>query len=87
MYLVGMEEGLLPHKRSIDSEADSGDRRYIEEERRLCYVGITRARDHLTLTRAESRRKWGKVRLSIPSRFLREMQNQADADGLTASTA
>ncbi len=87
VYLVGMEEGLLPHKRSVDSEADTGDRKHIEEERRLCYVGITRARDHLTLTRAKARRKWGKVRLSVPSRFLKEMQDQADADDLTASIA
>lgn len=69
VYLVGMEEGLLPHKRSVD-----GDAGQIEEERRLCYVGITRARDHLTLTRAAARRKWGKLRPSIPSRFLFEMR-------------
>ncbi len=88
VYLVGMEEGLLPHKRSVDSEADTGDRRHIEEERRLCYVGITRARDHLTLTRAKARRKWGKMYTSIPSRFLREMTDQAGgADDLTDSTA
>jgi DNA helicase-2/ATP-dependent DNA helicase PcrA len=64
-----MEEGLLPHKRSVD-----GDETQIEEERRLCYVGITRARDHLTLTRAAARRKWGKLRPSLPSRFLWEMR-------------
>ncbi|MFV0443180.1 MAG: ATP-dependent helicase [Planctomycetaceae bacterium] len=69
VYLVGMEEGILPHKRSVEAtEAE------ISEERRLCYVGITRARDHLTLTRAVARRKWGKMRPSLPSRFLREMR-------------
>ena len=69
VYMVGMEEGLLPHKRSVDAtEAE------IAEERRLCYVGITRAKDHLTLTRALARRKWGKLRPSVPSRFLREMR-------------
>jgi DNA helicase-2/ATP-dependent DNA helicase PcrA len=68
VFLVGMEEGLLPHRRALD-EAEAT----IPEERRLCYVGITRARDHLTLTRAASRKKWGKPRPSIPSRFLYEM--------------
>ena len=68
VFLVGMEEGLLPHRRSLD-EAEAT----IPEERRLCYVGITRARDHLTLTRAASRKRWGKPRPTIPSRFLYEM--------------
>jgi len=71
VYLVGMEEGLLPHKRSIDAV---NDRNAIEEERRLAYVGVTRARDYLTLCRAESRMKWGKRRPSTQSRFLIEMQ-------------
>jgi DNA helicase-2/ATP-dependent DNA helicase PcrA len=71
VFLVGMEEGLLPHRRALD-EAEAT----IPEERRLCYVGITRARDHLTLTRAVSRKKWGKPRPSIPSRFLYEMTGQ-----------
>ncbi len=71
VFLVGMEEGLLPHRRSLDDAEAT-----IPEERRLCYVGITRARDHLTLTRAASRKKWGKARLSIPSRFLFEMTGQ-----------
>ncbi len=68
VYMVGMEEGLLPHKRAVDASA-----REIEEERRLCYVGITRAKDVLTLSRAESRKRWGKPRESLPSRFLAEM--------------
>jgi len=71
VFLVGMEEGLLPHRRSLD-EAEAT----IPEERRLCYVGITRARDHLTLTRAASRKKWGKPRPTVPSRFLYEMTGQ-----------
>ena len=74
VYLVGMEEGLLPHKRSVDGTEDN-----IEEERRLAYVGITRAQDVLTLTRAATRRKWGKVRPSIASRFLFEMFDEAYA--------
>ncbi|MEX2317287.1 MAG: UvrD-helicase domain-containing protein [Pirellulales bacterium] len=68
VYLVGMEEGLLPHHRSLE-----GSDAAIAEERRLAYVGVTRAMDELTLTRAASRRKWGKPRPSIPSRFLFEM--------------
>ena len=71
VYLVGMEEGLLPHKRSID---DSSSATAIEEERRLAYVGVTRARDFLTICRASTRMKWGKRRESVPSRFLNEMQ-------------
>jgi DNA helicase-2/ATP-dependent DNA helicase PcrA len=73
VYLVGMEEGLLPHHRSI---ADQGAA--IDEERRLCYVGITRAQDRLTMTLALSRMKWGKPRPSTPSRFLFELTGQAD---------
>jgi len=72
VYLVGMEEGILPHKRSVEATAKE-----IEEERRLAYVGVTRAQDHLTLTRADARRKWGKLRKSHPSRFLQEMQEDA----------
>jgi DNA helicase II / ATP-dependent DNA helicase PcrA len=75
VYLVGMEEGILPHKRSVVAENDSA----IDEERRLCYVGVTRAREHLTLSFALTRRKWGKPQKTIPSRFLYEMTGQAEA--------
>lgn len=68
VYIVGMEEGLLPHKRSVEEEGAA-----ICEERRLAYVAVTRAQDFLTLTRSMARTKWGKKRLSIPSRFLHEM--------------
>ncbi|MFO0911969.1 MAG: UvrD-helicase domain-containing protein [Pirellulales bacterium] len=73
VYLVGLEEGILPHKRSVKEEG-----RAIDEERRLCYVGITRAQLRLTLSMARSRLKWGKPRPTEPSRFLWEMTGQAD---------
>jgi DNA helicase-2/ATP-dependent DNA helicase PcrA len=73
VYIVGMEEGLLPHKRSLDGAAEE-----LEEERRLTYVGITRAMDVLTLTHAAARRKWGKLRPSVPSRFLFEMRQSVE---------
>ncbi len=71
--MVGLEEGILPHKRSI---ADSDDS--IDEERRLCYVGVTRAEEELTLSMANTRFKWGKPRPTYPSRFLYELTGQAD---------
>lgn len=73
VYMVGMEEGLLPHHRSVKVEGEA-----IDEERRLCYVGVTRAKERLTLTMALTRMKWGKPRDSIPSRFLYEIIGQAD---------
>lgn len=66
VYLVGMEEGLLPHRVSIEDEA-------IEEERRLAYVGITRAQKTLCLTLASKRRRGGEHHDSAPSRFLEEL--------------
>ncbi len=74
VYLVGMEEGILPHKKSIGDGSEAG----IDEERRLCYVGITRAQRRLTLSLALHRQKWGKLRPTIPSRFLYEIAGQAD---------
>ena len=67
VFMVGMEEGLFPHARSIHSEAD------IEEERRLCYVGMTRARERLYLAYAWSRTVFGQTGVSRPSRFLEEI--------------
>jgi DNA helicase II / ATP-dependent DNA helicase PcrA len=73
VYMVGMEEGVLPHRRSISDDGDS-----VDEERRLCYVGVTRAQDELTMTLPLSRFKWGKPRPTYPSRFLYEITGQAD---------
>jgi DNA helicase-2/ATP-dependent DNA helicase PcrA len=73
VYMVGMEEGLLPHQRSL---LEGG--KAIAEERRLAYVGVTRARDLLTLSLAKQRMKWGKPRPTIVSRFLLEMRGETD---------
>jgi DNA helicase-2/ATP-dependent DNA helicase PcrA len=67
VFLTGLEEGLFPHQRSI---SESGR---LEEERRLCYVGMTRARERLVLTHAELRRLHGSEHYSSPSRFLAEI--------------
>lgn len=69
VFLVGMEEGILPHKNSIERESIDA----IEEERRLCYVGITRAETTLTLTLAEERRHYNGSAPCTPSRFLEEL--------------
>jgi DNA helicase-2/ATP-dependent DNA helicase PcrA len=67
VFLCGMEEGLFPHQHSVE------DPSRLEEERRLCYVGMTRAQQRLYLTRAESRRLHGSDFHPLPSRFLREI--------------
>ena len=67
VWLVGMEEELLPHKRSIEEDPN------VAEERRLCYVGITRARRYLTISRCLTRRKYGAIEERHPSRFLAEI--------------
>lgn len=73
IFMVGMEEGILPHHRSVDLDGPA-----IDEERRLCYVGITRAQESLTFSLALTRRKWGKPRDTMASRFLYELTGQAD---------
>jgi DNA helicase-2/ATP-dependent DNA helicase PcrA len=65
--ISGMEESLLPHANSFNSSED------IEEERRLCYVGITRAKEELYLTSAMERLVYGRWQNNQPSRFLREI--------------
>jgi DNA helicase II / ATP-dependent DNA helicase PcrA len=79
VFLTGLEDGVLPHARSIGGDGD------IEEERRLCYVGITRAQRHLTISLARHREAFGRSQRNPPSRFLNEIppeltqvDNQAD---------
>jgi DNA helicase-2/ATP-dependent DNA helicase PcrA len=67
VFIVGLEEGLFPSQRSLDEEGK------LEEERRLCYVGITRARNQLVLTSAEHRRLYGQDMYPMPSRFVSEI--------------
>jgi len=74
VYMVGMEEELLPHRTSIEEDN-------IEEERRLCYVGITRAQQQLTLTLAAKRRRFGEIVDCEPSRFIAELP-EADLEWL-----
>src|SRR5262249_44764753 len=74
VFLAGLEEDLLPHSRVLnpiatDVTEDSAD---LSEERRLLYVGITRARERLYLTRAGMRVRWGRAAPTVPSRFLEE---------------
>ena len=80
VFMIGMEEGLLPHQNSIDDDM-------VEEERRLCYVGITRAQQTLTLTYCAKRKSFGEFSSCEPSRFLAELpqddvewEGRADAD-------
>ncbi len=70
VFLIGMEEGVLPHSRAL------GEPLELEEERRLCYVGITRARRFLYLTHAWSRTLWGRTMPGLPSRFLAEVPEE-----------
>jgi DNA helicase-2/ATP-dependent DNA helicase PcrA len=87
VYLVGMEEELLPHKRSVEEDPTCA------EERRLCYVGITRARKHLTISRCLTRRKYGAVEERKPSRFLGEIPGHllnvtsTDAEGMRSDSS
>ena len=72
VFLAGLEEGLFPHSRTLNNPDE------LEEERRLCYVGMTRAMNSLILTRAHYRRRYGNdaPEMSIPSRFLEEVPSQ-----------
>jgi DNA helicase II / ATP-dependent DNA helicase PcrA len=80
VFLIGMEEGVFPHARSIEEQG-------LEEERRLAYVGLTRAKERLTLTHASSRSLWGSRGYNLPSRFLDELpQEEIERDRLRPSS-
>ena len=83
VFLVGMEEGLFPHSRAFN------DPDQMEEERRLCYVGMTRAMDHLVLSNARYRRRYGTDMpdATVPSRFLEEVPRQLLEELGTSSRA
>jgi DNA helicase-2/ATP-dependent DNA helicase PcrA len=70
VFILGMEEGIFPHQRTLD------DPQALEEERRVCYVGMTRARAELYLLRAERRLRFGTISERPPSRFLEEIPEQ-----------
>jgi DNA helicase-2/ATP-dependent DNA helicase PcrA len=70
VFVVGMEEGLFPNYRSLN------DPKALEEERRLCYVGITRAKEQLFLTHVRERRLWGRREPAVPSQFLSELPRE-----------
>lgn len=70
VFLAGMEEGIFPHSRSLGSDTE------LEEERRLCYVGMTRAREDLYLTFAQRRLQYGMANFNTPSRFLRDIPHE-----------
>ncbi len=72
VYLMGVEENILPHQNSIDDDQ-------VEEERRLAYVGITRAQQNLTISYCRQRKRYGELELCEPSRFLEELP-QEDLD-------
>jgi DNA helicase-2/ATP-dependent DNA helicase PcrA len=69
VFLIGMEEGVFPHSRSLEEQG-------LEEERRLAYVGLTRAQERLVLTHAAARALWGARGYNLPSRFLDELPQE-----------
>jgi DNA helicase-2/ATP-dependent DNA helicase PcrA len=75
VFVIGMEEGIFPHSRSIEEQG-------IEEERRLCYVGMTRAMELLTLTHASMRSLYGRRDYNLPSRFLDELPAEVQRERL-----
>jgi DNA helicase-2/ATP-dependent DNA helicase PcrA len=81
VFLTGLEDGVLPHARSIQGDGD------LEEERRLCYVGITRAQQHLTISLARHREAFGRSQRNPPSRFLTEIPPELTMVDDQAATA
>jgi len=82
VFMTGMEEGVFPHQRATERDAPGfGDPEDMAEERRLCYVGITRARRRLWLTLAKSRALFGEFRRNEPSRFLSDVPKELFESG------
>jgi DNA helicase-2/ATP-dependent DNA helicase PcrA len=75
VFMVGMEEGIFPHSRSLEEQQ-------LEEERRLCYVGMTRAQERLTQTHAAGRSLYGSRNYNLPSRFLDELPEEVERERL-----
>ncbi len=80
VFLVGMEQGLLPHNRTLNDPLE------IEEERRLCYVGVTRAQEQLFLTYARERRLWGTREPAVSSQFLQELPGELISSNINLAT-
>ncbi len=72
VYLPGWEEGLFPHQKALDEAGESG----LEEERRLAYVGLTRARERVFISHADNRRMYGQTQNALPSRFVEELPKE-----------
>jgi DNA helicase-2/ATP-dependent DNA helicase PcrA len=79
VFAIGMEEGVFPHIRAIEEQG-------VEEERRLCYVGLTRAKERLTLTHTMSRSLWGRRTYNLASRFLDELPREVERERLRPSS-
>jgi DNA helicase II / ATP-dependent DNA helicase PcrA len=79
VYVIGVEEGIFPHIRAIEEQG-------VEEERRLCYVGMTRAMERLTMTHTLSRSLWGRRSYNLASRFLDELPREVERDRLRPSS-
>jgi DNA helicase II / ATP-dependent DNA helicase PcrA len=75
VFMIGMEEGLFPHSRSIEEQG-------VEEERRLCYVGMTRSMERLTMTHTSARTLFGRREYNLASRFLDELSQDVERDRL-----
>ena len=75
VFMIGMEEGLFPHSRSIEEQG-------VEEERRLCYVGMTRSMERLTMTHTSARTLFGRREYNLASRFLDELSADVERDRL-----
>src|SRR5438034_5204541 len=75
VFMIGMEEGIFPHSRSLEENT-------LEEERRLCYVGMTRAEERLVMMHASARSLWGSRNYNLPSRFLDELPEDVDRERL-----